>query len=707
MLTEEERMAVAAILDKNMKRRAEIEKKFNPVTGEGSTFSESRKHIVIEDFPFKEQWVPEKMCSVPLVKKLVKAGSIKKFITDVLKSEYNDREKEKVIEQFIRVRFQHDFPFWAATLVYIKNKGGGEDRLFWLNRAQRRLIERLERDRLARKPIRLILLKARQWGGSTCIQLYMAWLQLVHKVGLNSLIVAHQGTASDEILDMFNRMINMYPVKYLHSISESYKETEPKFKSVGKSGNIHRVPQRKCKIKIGTAERPDSARGGDYNLVHCSEVGLWKRTDGKRPQDIVRSACAGVLYKPLTMIVYESTANGAGNFFHREYEAAKTGKSQFEAMFIAWWQIEQYSIRIPDEKSLHEFAYKLWANRDNANVNSDREVSGQYLWYLWTIGASLDAINWYIIERAGHDSDEDMASEYPSDDIEAFSHSGARVFDRYKVENLRGSCRPPKFIGEVCARGDEGKDAFIDLRFDEDRQGRLWIWSKPEIDPKIRVVNRYLVVVDIGGRAKKSDWSCIVVFDRIYQMEGGKPTVVAQWYGHIDMDILAWKAAQIASYYDNALLVIESNTLETHDKERQVDGDQSSYILNLIKEVYPNLYARPQSDEDIMNQMPKKYGFHTNVSTKPKIVSMLVKVVRKGLYTERDGRCLDEYLTYERKPNGAWGAIIGMHDDLLMTRGIGLLISFTEMEPPKIFDIEKKKNHSASKWDSPTEAVIA
>ena len=94
MLTEEERMAVAAILDENMKRRAEIEKKFNPVTGEGSTFSESRKHIVIEDFPFKEQWVPEKMCSVPLVKKLVKAGSIKKFITDVLKSEYNDREKE-------------------------------------------------------------------------------------------------------------------------------------------------------------------------------------------------------------------------------------------------------------------------------------------------------------------------------------------------------------------------------------------------------------------------------------------------------------------------------------------------------------------------------------------------------------------------------------------------------------------------------------
>lgn len=707
MTKEEESRAVAAIIEENSKRRSGIEQTFNPVTGEGSTFFKSRVRIKITDFPFSEQWIPKEMKSVPLIQKLVKAGSIRKFITDSLKSCYSENEKQKVIEQVVRVRIKFDYPFWAATLAYIKNKGGGEDTLFRLNNPQRKLIERLESMRLAGKPIRLILLKARQWGGSTCIQLYMAWLQLVHKVGLNSLIVAHQGTASDEIQDMFDRMISRYPVKYLHSISENYSEKEIKFKSVGKSGNIHRVPQRKCKIKIGTAERPDSARGGDYNLVHCSEVGLWKRTDGKRPQDIVRSACSGVLYRPLTMIIYESTANGSGNFFHREYEAAKTGKSQFDSMFVAWWQIPQYSLYISDPKELRDFAVKLWSNRENTNVNSDREVSGQYLWYLWTIGASLDAINWYIIERAAHDSDEDMASEFPSDDIEAFSHSGARVFDRYKVEKLRCSCKPPRFIGEVCANGDDGKEAFANIRFIDDKQGRLWIWSKPEIDRKIKIVDRYLVVVDIGGRAKKSDWSCIVVFDRLYQMEGGKPSVVAQWYGHIDMDLLAWKAAQIAAYYDNALLVIESNTLETHDAERQVDGDQSLYILNLVKDAYPNLYARPQSDEDIRKQMPRKYGFHTNVSTKPKIVSILVKVIREGLYTERDGRCLDEYLTYEKKPNGAWGAILGMHDDLLMTRGIGLLISFTEMEIPRIIEIEQQPNHKSSRWNNPTEAIIA
>ena len=60
------------------------------------------------------------------------------------------------------------------------------------------IIEKFEKDRIADKPIRLILLKARQWGGSTATQMYFAWLQFIHKVGLNSLIIAHQGSTSDE-----------------------------------------------------------------------------------------------------------------------------------------------------------------------------------------------------------------------------------------------------------------------------------------------------------------------------------------------------------------------------------------------------------------------------------------------------------------------------------------------------------------------------
>lgn len=125
------------------------------------------------------------------------------------------------------------------------------------------------------------------------------------------------------------------------------------------------------------------------------------------------------------------------------------------------------------------------------------------------------------------------------------------------------------------------------------------------------------------GHSHKADWSISVVFDRLLMMDGCKPVVVAQWYGNIDMDLLAWKAAQFVAFYDNYLLVIESNTT-------------------------------------------------------------LVKVIREGLYVERDKRCIDEYLNYEKKPNGSFDAKQGTHDDLLMKRAIGLHICFYEMELPQV-----------------------
>ena len=677
-------MTTDELLKNNEDRQRTNHARFNPITGENSIGK--RTKVLIEGMHMSEQYLPEVMLSIALVKELVRLGSVDAFLV-AHGEDASDENRNTVVEQFVRIRCQHDFPFWAALFILIKAKGGGADILFVLNRPQRKLISLFEHLRLTGTPIRIVLLKARQWGGSTATQLYMAWLQLIHKEGLNSLIVGHQGTSSDEILDMFNRAISAYPLYMLHELGHKSPTEEPKWVGVGKSGSTHRIPQRNCKIKIGTAERPDSARGGDYNLVHCSEVGLWRSTEGKSPEDIVQAACSGVLYEPYTMIVYESTANGTGNFFQREYDAAKEGRSQFKAFFVAWWEIEQYELPFTNADDRRLFAEQLLTNSKNKNANSDREEPGCYLYWLWTIGATLEAINWYVVERAKYNDHGRMASEYPSDDVEAFVHSGARVFDKYQVDELKAACKPPITIGDIYGDSLKGREALENVRYKEDSQGMLWVWAYPEIDATEKVNDRYLAVVDIGGRGAKADYSVIVVFDRLYQMENGKPSVVAQWYGHIDMDLLAWKAAQVAKYYDNALLVIESNTLETRDRERNVDGDQSGYILSQIKDCYDNLYERRRSEDEIREGVPAKYGFHTNVSTKPMIISTLVEVIREGLYVERDERCLDEYITYERKPNGAFGAIVGKHDDLLMTRAIGLHIAFHEMPIPTITTI--------------------
>ena len=689
---------IIKIVQENERRRAIVFAPFNPITGEGSIGQ--RVAFTVSDYPIVTQYLPIEMMDEPFVKKLSKAGSVDAFIRDALMLPVTDEARDKVIEEFIRIRQKHDYPFWAAMFAYIKRKGGGTDVLFRLNRPQRKLIKRLEKMRKAGKPIRLILLKARQWGGSTSIQIYMAWLQLVHEVGLNSLIIAHQGTGSDEIKDMFARLVKSYPVEMLHELGDAYAPNEPKMVGVGKSGSIFRVPQRNCKIKIGTAERPNSCRGGDYNLVHLSEVGLWKETDGKKPEDIVRSACSGILLRPYTMIVYESTANGVGNFFHKEYLAAKKGQSQFEAMFVAWFEIEQYELPFENEADKYEFAKKLFANRRNEEIKSDREEPGTYHWRLWEKGATLEAIHWYVSERSKYTNHGDMASEYPSDDIEAFTYSGRKVFSSEDVEQFRPACRAPRWIGEIYGSADEGEKAIEGLRFKKEADGRLFMWHDVEKNEDEEVTDQYLVIVDVcKGHTKNADFADILVLNRQPMMDGEPPVVAAEWHGHIDMDKLAWKAMQVAAYYNNALLVIESNTLETNNTKGEAE-----YILTLIHEVYGRqLYARKQSAEDIRQGLPKKYGYHTNPLTKKVVIYNLKVVIRERLYVEREEACLDEYLTYVETENNVFEAMEGYHDDRLMTRAIGMQVCYHEMELPRI--VKKVYNINAGLVQRPVSAA--
>ena len=697
---------IESILRENRRRHEALNTRFNPVTGEGSIGQ--RVRVDIKHHPLGVQWIPSQMARISWVREIIAMGDWSEWIQKQLAAMQNpdgqnhdqedgsiDDASEMMTEKWMRTRCYHDFPYWAYLYVRIKPKGGGEDVPLRLNRPQRMLIDAFERQRLAGKPIRLILLKARQWGGSTATQMYMAWMQLVRKKGLNSNIVGHFNASSSEVRGMFDKMISHYPVAMLHEMGEHYDETEQKLVGDPSTSLIRLIPLRNCKIKTGSAETPNSARGGDSSLVHCTEVAFWRKTDGKTPEDIVRSACAGTTYIPDSMIVYESTANGTGNFFQREYDDAKRGLSQFESMFIAWWQIEMYAL-VP--KDIDDCARELWEQRQGETAMSDREECGRYYWRLWELGATLEAIEWYKTERRKYNDHGGMAAEYPSDDVEAFVHSGARVFDPYKVHQLSRTCRQPLWRGEVAADGGSGKEAMRNIRFVEDSQGALAVWEKPEIDEREKILNRYEVVVDIGGRATHSDWSVILVIDRVYMLDNDKPSVVAQWYGHTDMDLLAWKAAQIAKWYDDALLIIESNTLETHDRDRDVDGDGSSYILRVIKDEYDNLYERERNADEIAEGAPVRYGFHTNVKTKQDIISTLVMVVREGLYVERDEGCLDEMLTYEKRQNGSYGAIAGKHDDRLMTRAIGLHVCFYQMPPPRI--ITRQRSQPKAKIES-------
>ena len=147
---------------------------------------------------------------------------------------------------------------------------------------------------------------------------------------------------------------------------------------------------------------------------------------------------------------------------------------------------------------------------------------------------------------------------------------------------------------------------------------------------------------------------------------------MAQWRGHTYHDILAWKAAQIAHWYHNALLVVESNTYETEFTE----GDGSAYILDIVSSVYSNFYSRMPSASN--PSIDRRIGFHTNRRTKEQVVYSMMRIIRDHLYIEHDSLALDELSVYERQHNGTYGAMKGQHDDILMTRCIGLYIAQEE-----------------------------
>ncbi|MDE5813881.1 MAG: terminase [Muribaculaceae bacterium] len=661
------------VLEEDERRRHALEIPYDPVSGAmspGTRFS-----ITIPELEPSTIHIPAAMQAEDPVKALVAGRSLTEAFPGSL---------ENARRRWFELRCRYDFPFWAFKCVKIKGKSGSlEDVAFLLNRPQRKLIGEFEKMREEGLPIRIILVKARQWGGSTATQIYMLWIQLMRRGGFNSLIIGQQNSGTEEVITMAKRALDHYPRSLLQGEGDPMTEKEKIYVSSGLSRSVITIPRRNFRIKAGSAERPDACRGGDYALVHLTEVGLWKKTLGKRPEDIIRAATSGVLLAPETMIVMESTANGVGTFFHREYLAAKRGTSLYRPVFVAWHEIQKYSIPVADRRAMAE---RIVRCRNSAFSDDSRIATGEYIWRLWTDGASLDAINWYEKTRAGSDSPDVLPSEYPSNDQEAFLNSGANVFNRSKVLALRENCMPPRFSGELEARADSGLHALEGITFEPDPNGRLKVWEMPSVEGghSAGVYDRYLTVVDVGGRSVKADWSVIAVFDRIRMTNHEGPAIVAQWRGHCDMDQLAWLAARIARWYADSLLVIESNTLETRDPDRYVDGDQAAFILDQIRDCYPNLYARRQSPEDIVEGRPRKYGFHTNVSTKPMVISNLVKVVREGLYIERDERCLDELLTYERRPNGSFGAITGKHDDMLMTRAIGLHICFNEMLPPRL-----------------------
>lgn len=673
---------IDAILEENGKRWKRLRAEYDPVTGEGIAELTGLDYVKLEipDFALPVQCVPRPMLENALVREIVNAGSIERYIA-TKDWKYGVPDTLEIERRLRRIRHKYDFCAWAFFCIRIRHKKLKKRVPFVLNLPQLEAFAKCEALRAAHVPISLIILKARQWGGSTFCFFYQVWLMFKWNEFHSFAIIAHASTASQTILTMLKRAIRDYPAWDLGLPDDTRLQLAP----ADTSGHAFAIKDASARqvlegyIYLGTAEKPDTLSSKDLNGAHYSEVGKWPDTPNKQAEDIMADTEGGMTDDADTMRAIESTAKSPDDFFAKTWRSCNDGKGGYTQVFIPSRDILFDTTPIDD---LREFVRWLVEHKDEDVPNGKWKDSGRYYWWLWEIGSTLEHINWYRYRRLRL-SFAKMCNEAPETPEQAFFTSGNHVFDPFLVAAKADRCREPLHVGDLVAEGQKGREALRNIRFVPNSTGNLRIWEMPDDSP---VSNRYLVILDPRrGASEGADPACITVIDRLLMMSDfgldGKPGVVAEMNYAADPDLQAYDAMRLAEWYGHAKLVIESNTMETMNEERNNGIDTFEYILDIVASLYDNLYMRSAPEEDVNGNVIYKWGFQTNRSTKPKIINFMKECLRDDLWDEPSTLCTEQMASY-MEDHGKTDAEKGKHDDVVMSRAIGLWICYKEMPPP-------------------------
>lgn len=292
----------------------------------------------------------------------------------------NDRERE------IRQRLKDDFQHYAAKCLKIRTKAGTIVP-FALNRVQlyihQLLAEQIER--IGR--VRAILLKGRQQGCSTYVEGRYYWIT-THRFGWRTFILTHEDPATQNLFEMANRYHENCPrlVRPSTGISNAKELLFDKLDSG---------------YKIGTAKTKGTGRSATIQCFHGSEVAWWPNAD---------SHAGGIMQaipdEPGTEVILESTANGLGNFFHRSWQDAESGKSEYLPIFIPWYWQQEYRRAVPFDFMLEP---------------DDQEYMDAY-------GLDLEQMAWRRAKIVELKDPLLFKQEYPATAAEAFQVTGEETF---------------------------------------------------------------------------------------------------------------------------------------------------------------------------------------------------------------------------------------------------------------------------------------
>ena len=503
---------------------------------------------------------------------------------------------------------------FVEMTLQIQNKRG--DLVpFCFNKPQKKLYEEVKKQREEGRPVRIIILKARQMGFSSAVSALFYYSSATKK-NTNSMVIAHKADASTNI---FNKMKLYYETspEILRPARKASNAKEIIFENPTTNGQEkRRNPGLRSRIEIESAVNKDAARGKTIHNLHMSELAFWPY-----PEETMTAAMQAVPNDPVTSVIIESTGNGVGGKFYEEWIRAERGESEFVPIFFAWFDHEEYRMPVPEDFTLTEEEQQLKTQYD-----LDDE---QIVWRRWCISANCMG-------------DIDLFhQEYPATPREAFLSSGRPVFDTDKIEEALRKAEEPAFSGRVIEENNA-------VRFRTEYKGVLSVWEKPKDGAE------YVIGIDPASGDQNGDYSAMVVFERKTQK------MVAEWHGKIPPDLFGEEAAFLGRYYNLAWLVPEAN-------------NHGVSVIDSIKRArYPKLFRRPSSPDDKKNTSMSKYGFWTSAKSKKLLIDTLAKFLRENACNIPCKAVLNECLTYMYDDAGASNAQSGCYDDRVIAMGLAV-----------------------------------
>lgn len=509
-----------------------------------------------------------------------------------------------------------DNPFYLIEqgLLYIIDKSAVKRKLV-LNYSQRKVLDIIKREWFANRPVRVYVLKARQQGISTLSEAILFSLALIYD-NSSSLVVADKDKNSQHLFDIsknyYDNIISNDDVSYLHTELKKSNAKELKF-----SNN-------NSQMIIETAGAKRAGQSFTFQRMHCSEIAYWSNA-----MQTFTSLNQTIPREPKTIQIIETTANGYGNYACDLWHNINQSDSGYIPVFIAWWEHEEYSMKIFDGE---EFVL----------TTKERELREKYnkMYAVTITDEQFKWARWCLKNNCNGDIHQFM-QEYPGSPDEAFIASGLPVFD---IETLGVMYEQEKQQASIYRKysiiDDWGNFKFI-LGFNGGSEGDFDIYQLP-------IANfRYMITTDCSEGVAGGDYSVANVF----LIKTGEQ--VCHYSTQVDVDLFTKHVYELAVLYNNAFLAPERN----NHGHAQITILENRYH-------YGNIYKHA-ADE--------KLGFPTFNSTRTIAINNLQELLREGYFYFHNLKTINEMMTFS-KDKGKMQGQVGCHDDEVTTLWVAAYI---------------------------------